>query len=78
MIEQKKQKEQWVVSAPALAQVPTMSIPAVSLENPGDRVVFMKTNNSEWDGCKKEYLDNQQQKMENGWMNTLDIIGNIG
>ena len=40
------------VSAPALAQVPTMSIPAVSFENPGDRVVFMKTNNSEWDRCK--------------------------
>ena len=38
--------------APALAQVPTMSIPAVSFENPGDRVVFMKTNNSEWDRCK--------------------------
>ena len=30
--------------APALAQVPTMSIPAVSFENPEDRVVFMKTN----------------------------------
>ena len=39
-------------SAPALAQVPARSIPAVSFENPGDRVVFMKTNNSEWDRCK--------------------------
>ena len=39
-------------SAPALAQVPARSIPAVSFENSGDRVVFMKTNNSEWDRCK--------------------------
>ena len=39
-------------SAPALAQVPARSIPAVSFENPGDRVVFMKTNNSEWDRYK--------------------------
>ena len=39
-------------TAPALAQVPARSIPAVSFENPGDRVVFMKTNNSEWDRYK--------------------------
>ena len=39
-------------TAPALAQVPARSIPAVSFENPGDRVVFMKTKNSEWDRYK--------------------------
>ena len=45
-------------TAPALAQVPTapsvVSIPAVTFENPGNRVVFMKTNegNSEWDKCR--------------------------
>ena len=67
-------------SDPALAQAPARSIPAVSFENPGDIVVFMQTNNSEWDRYKSEYLDNQRQKMKSGWMNTLDIIiiGNIG
>ena len=35
--------------APALAQAPARSIPAVSFENPGDRVVFLKPNISEWD-----------------------------
>ena len=33
-------------SGPALPQAPARSIPAVSLENPGNRVVFMRSNNS--------------------------------
>ena len=42
-------------TAPALAQVPTapsvVSIPVVTFENPGNWVVYMKSNegNSEWD-----------------------------
>ena len=39
-------------SAPALPQVPVRSVPAVTLENPGERVVFMKSNNSERDRYK--------------------------
>ena len=39
-------------SAPALPQVPARSIPAVAFENPGERVVFMKSNNLEWDRYK--------------------------
>ena len=39
-------------SAPAIPQVPARSIPAVAFKNPGERVVFMKSNNSEWDRYK--------------------------
>ena len=44
--------------APTVAQIPpaqsVMSIPAVTFENPGNRVIFTKTNegNSEWDKCR--------------------------
>ena len=40
-----------IPALPALPQVPAM-IPTVSFEHPGDRVVFMKPGNSEWDRCK--------------------------